>query len=175
MSPNTSDAFEALMVTDDNLTSAMHATYMLRRFHSMGIMARYIERNGEFSHLLIPAAEDCLIEVRPNRAHKDGVSIYQPMMNWHEYSEPLRALLLEKKKPTGYYSFAAEFTFLIDDYNPEYPDQDCIASEDCPAEIGCFSFSGQNFQEFFFGAIFCVKELSNFEVYPEFRKSRVAL
>lgn len=173
--PDTSGTFEALMIGDEALTSSIHATYMLRRFHSMGIMARIIERDGEFSHILIPAADDCIIEIRPNRARGDGFTIYQPMMTWHEYAEPLRAMRAKDGKPTGYYSYSASFTFLIDDYDPEYPDRDCIADDDGPADLGTITHSSGDFQQFFFGAIFAIKESSNFEVYPEFRKSRVAL
>ena len=175
MLPNTSDAFDALMIGNEDLTSSIHATYMLRRFHSLGIKARTVERNGEFSHILVPAADDCIIEIRPNRGRGDGFSIYQPMMTWHEYLEPARSLRLKAKKPTGYYSYSASFTFLIDDYDPDNPDKDSVADEDGPAQIGDFSFGSGDFQQFFFGAIFQVKEISNFEVFPEFRQSRVAL
>ena len=67
MSPNFSDAFSELAAANADLSTAMHARYMIRRFRSMGILAEYIEHKGEFSHIFIPANDGAYLKIRPAR------------------------------------------------------------------------------------------------------------
>ncbi len=175
MSPNFSDAFSELAAANADLSTAMHARYMIRRFRSMGILAAYIEHKGEFSHIFIPANDGAYLKIRPARVEVDGQQEEQPLLTWIDFPEPLFSLLKDSKKPTGYYRYEAQITLEVDDYDPEYPDRQTIASEDGPCELARFTFGSRDFQQFIFGAIFHIKEETGFEVYPEFRKSRVAL
>lgn len=175
MLPNTPDAFQELAAANADLSASMHALYMIRRFRSMGIMAEYIQRNGEFSHILVPANDGAYIEIQPNRIQSENGGAQEPMLTWHDYSEPLYSHFKKAGKPTGYYSYRARITLTIDDYDPDFPDRQTIASEDGPCELTSFTFGSSDFQQFFFGAIFSIKEETGFEVYPTFRKSRVAL
>ena len=50
MQPNV-DSFEEIMQANLDLTQALAATYMFRRFLSLGVKCEYVERNGEFSHI----------------------------------------------------------------------------------------------------------------------------
>ena len=175
MSPNFSDAFSELAAANADLSTAMHARCMIRRFRSMGILAEYIEHKGEFSHIFIPANDGACLKIRPARIEVDGQPQIQPLLTWTDYPEPVFTHMKELRKPTGYYKYNALITLEIDDYDPEYPDRQPMASEDGPCELAPFTFGSRAFQQFIFGAIFYIKEETGFEVYPEFRKSRVAL
>lgn len=175
MLPNFPEAFKELAEANADISTAMHARYMIRRFRSMGILAEYIEHKGEFSHIFIPANDGAYLKIRPARVEIDGEPQEQPMLTWIEYSEPLYSHFKQAKKPTGYYRYDAQITLEVDDYDPEFPDRETIATEDGPCELARFTFGSRDFQQFIFGAIFYIKEETGFEVYPEFRKSRVAL
>lgn len=175
MLPNTPEIFQALAAANADLSTAMHARYMIRRFRSMGILAQYIEDEGEFSHILIPAQDAAFIEIRPTAKEVDGETIHQPLMSWVEYSEPTRTQLREKGKPSGYYRYHGEFTILLDDYDPETGERPMRYGENGLGKLTSFSHGSVDFQQFFFGAIFKVKSDTDYELYPEFRKSRVAL
>lgn len=175
MLPNTPELFQEIAAANADLSTAMHARYMIRRFRSMGILAQYIEEKGEFSHIFIPAADGAYLRIRPARIEVDGQPQEQPMLTWIEYPEPLYSHFKDSKRPTGYYRYDAQITIAVDDYDPEFPDRQTIATQDGPCELARFTFGARDFQQFIFGAIFHIKEETGFEVYPEFRKSRVAL
>ena len=175
MLPNIPEAFQELAAANADISTAMHARYMIRRFRSMGILAEYIEHKGEFAYILVPANDGAYLHIRPARIEVDGVTHEQPLLTWTDFSEPLYSHLKQAKKPTGYYRYDAQVTLMIDDYDPEFPDRQTIATEDGPCELAQFNYGSSDFQQFFFGAIFYIKEETGFEVYPAFRKSRVAL
>lgn len=175
LQPNTNDAFQELVSANTDLSVSMHAMYMLRRFRSLGILAEYIQKDGAFAYLRIPASDGARLEIRPLSTRVNDVVTVQPLMEWNEYPEPLRSALQKANKPTGFYRYNAHIEAIVDDYDPEYPDRQCLASEDGPCELADFNFSARDFQQFIFGAIFHIQEETGFEVYPDFRRSRVAL
>lgn len=175
MQPNTQDIFQELVSANTDLATSMHAMYILRRFRSLGILADYIQKDGNFSHLRVPANDGARLEVRPITIYENGVTTVQPLMEWNEYPEAVRAIMEKAGKPTGFYRYNAHFDLIVDDYDPEYPDRQTLASEDGPCELSSFGFSAADFQQFVFGAIFRINEETGFEVYPAFRRSRVAL
>ncbi len=175
MQPNTNEAFQELVSANTDLSVSMHAMYMLRRFRSLGILADYIQKDGEFAYLRIPANDGARIEIRPQSTRIGDVTTIQPLMEWNDYPEPVRAILEKAGKPTGFYRYNAQIELIVDDYDPEYPDRQTLGSEDGPCDLANFNFSSRDFQQFIFGAIFHIKEETGFEVYPAFRRSRVAL
>jgi hypothetical protein len=173
--PNTNDAFQELVSANTDLSVSMHAMYMLRRFRSLGILAEYIQKDGAFAYLRVPANDGARLEIRPHSTRINDVVTTQPLMEWNEYPEPIRAIMEKAGKATGFYRYNAHIELIVDDYDPEYPDRQTLASEDGPCELASFNFGSSDFQQFIFGAIFHIKEETGFEVYPDFRRSRVAL
>ena len=175
MQPNTQDAFDQLVSANSDVAVSMHAMYMLRRLRSLGILAEYIQKDGVFSHLRVPANDGARLEIRPQTLRTNDVVTTQPLMQWNEYPESLREFMEKAGKPTGYYRYNAQIELIVDDYDPEYPDRQTLASEDGPCDLANFPYAASDFQQFIFGAIFHIKEETGFEVYPAFRRSRVAL
>lgn len=175
MLPNTNDAFQELVSANADLSVSMHAMYMLRRLRSLGILAEYVQKDGAFCHIRIPANDGAWLEISPRMTRKHDVMSVEPLMEWNEYPESLRTILEKSGKPTGWYRYNANFELIVDDFDPEFPDRDTLASEDGPCNLANFTYSASDFQQFIFGAIFQIKEETGFEVYPAFRRSRVAL
>lgn len=175
MQPKSTDPFQEIAEANSTLNLVMHATYMLRRFRSLGILAEYVEQDGQFSHFVVPANDYSFLRIEQDVAAEGESSTLIPLMEWIEYPEPARGLFEQMGKPDGYYQYRAKVTLLIDDYDPDFPDRETFASEDGPQEVISFSYNSKDFQQFLFGAIFHINNETNFEVYPEFRKSRVAL
>ena len=175
MQPKSADPFQEIVEANSSLNLVMHATYMLRRFRSLGILAEYVEKDGQFSHFIVPANDHSFMLIEQDTVTEDESTTALPLMEWQEYPEPARNLFEKMGKPNGYYQYRGKVTLLIDDYDPDFPDRETFAGEDGPQSLISFSFHAQDFQQFIFGAIFHIKTETEFEVYPEFRKSRVAL
>lgn len=175
LQPNTQNTFQEFAAANADLSTSMHATYMIRRFRSMGILAETVQRDGVFSHIHIPANDDSYLEIYPNPINEDGVISTEPFMTWNQFPKALAERLKKARKATGYYSYNAQFILYVDDHDPEFPDRQTIGSESGPAELARFAFAAGDFQKFIFGAIFKMKEETGFEVYPAIRRSQVAL
>lgn len=175
MLPNHKDAFEQLVAANKDVATSMHAMYILRRLRSMGILAEFVQVEGSFSHLYIPANDKSTLIMRTAAMNDNGVVSNLPLMEWVEYPEPFRSQMKELGKATGYYRYQAHFTLIVDDYDPDFPDRQSIADEDGPADLADFTFGASDFQQFVYGAIFHIKDETGFEVYPAMRRSRVAL
>ena len=74
MQRNTSDIFQELVLANSDVATSMHAMYMLRRFRSLGILADYVQKNGDFLHLRIPANDGSHLEIRPITMYENGVA-----------------------------------------------------------------------------------------------------
>ena len=116
MQPNTQDAFDQLVSANSDVAVSMHAMYMLRRLRSLGILAEYIQKDGVFSHLRVPANDGARLEIRPQTLRTNDVVTTQPMMQWNEYPESLREFMEKAGKPTGYYRYNAQIELIVDDY-----------------------------------------------------------
>lgn len=175
MQPNTQDAFDQLVSANSDLAVSMHAMYMLRRLRSMGILAEYIQKDGVFSHLRVPANDGARLEIRPQTLRINEVVTTQPMMYWNEYPESLREAMEKADKPTGLYRYSAQFELIVVDNDQDYPDHQTLEFEVGEFEFANFPHTASDFQQFIFGAIFHIKASTGIEFYPAFRKSRVAL
>ena len=174
MQPNV-DSFEEIMQANLDLTQALAATYMFRRFLSLGVKCEYVERNGEFSHIKLEMKEHHYVEVRPVVTFEDGTRTEEPLMRWEPYPEEIRKFFPESH-PGGYYNYKARFTLFIDDFDPENPDAEGkVADADGPGEIGTISTNATDFQVLFFSMLYGFLEHHNVELYPEMRRSRVEL
>ena len=174
MQPNL-DTFEEMMRANLGLTQALAATYMYRRFLSLGIKTEYVERNGEFSHLKIEAKDHHYIEVSPVVTFEAGTRTEEPLMRWQDFPEQVKQAL-GKSHPGGFYYYKASFTLFIDDFDPENPDAEGkVADADGPGEIGTISTNATDFQVLFFSMLYGFLEHHNVELYPEMRRSRVEL
>ena len=175
MQPNNQDLFQEFSRENKDVANTMNAMYMLRRFRSMGILAEYIMKDGQFSHFHIPANDDMYLELSLNPINTDGSKEHESLMSWIEYEEPILSYMKDSEKITGYYCYTARFKLVVNDFDPEFPDRETLADEHGPAEIASFRFTAGDFQQFFYGALYFIKDNTGFEVYPSMRKSRVAL
>ena len=169
------DSFEEIMKSNMELTQTLAATYMFRRYLSLGVKCEYIESNGEFSHIKLVAKEHHYIEVRPVVTFEDGSRTEEPLMRWEAYPEEWKKFFPESH-PGGFYYYRARFTLFIDDFDPENPDAEGkIADADGPAEMGTISTNATDFQVLFFSMLYGFFQHHNVEIYPEMRRSRVEL
>ena len=172
MQPN-SDIFEEISNANIELSQAMYATYMMRRFASLGIVAQYVQRDGVFSHIKIEAKEDLYIEIRPVVTYEEGTRIEEPMMRWQTFPDKVRKALPESH-PGGFYLYKASFTLFHDDFDPESPENEA-AEHSGPGEIATISVNCADFQEFFFTALYTFAQSYEVEVFPKMRRCRVEL
>lgn len=174
MQPNL-DSFEEIMMSNLDLTQALAATYMYRRFLSLGVICHYVERDGEFSHIKIEAKDHYYIEVRPVITFEDGVRTEERLMRWEAFAEDLRKMFPESH-PGGFFGYLADFTLFIDDFDPENPDATGkVADADGPGEIGTVTSNTPDFTEFFYSALYGFALNHNVEVFPKMRRSRVEI
>lgn len=169
MQPN-ANTFEEIINANVDLSQAMYATYMMRRFVSLGIHAQYIQRDGAFSHIKIEAKDHHYLEIRPIVTYDEGIRIEEPMMRWQNFPNEIKKILPETH-PGGFYYYKANFTLFIDEFDPENPE----AEDSGPGEIASIDINCSDFQEFIFGALYAFVEHHNVEVFPKMRRSRVEL
>jgi len=169
------DIFAQIQDENLDLTQAMYATYMLRRFLSLGVKTEYVTFKENFSCLKIHAKEHHYIEVRPVVTVYEGTRTEEPLMKWQAFPDDIKKLLAADH-PGGFYYYKARFTLFIDDFDPENPDAEGkVADADGPGEIGTITVNSSDFQEFFFSALYAFAEHHNVEVFPKMRRSRVEL